>query len=145
MFFSIILQIQDYVKNGKETAQVYITLYKQNEKDIMKFGRIFDLNGKSQYEIDEQPVTQKVYMRTIAEYNIQVDNLCQFLPQDRVQDFTKMNPQELLDNTQSSVCLPEIEEALKNLKELRSQQKNSGKVLGDNKKMLDEQVKRNEA
>lgn len=123
---------------------MYLTLYNQSDTDIVKFGRIFDLNGRSQWEIDGKPVSQKVYMQSIAEFNIQVDNLCQFLPQDRVQDFTKMNPQELLDNTQSSVCSPEIEEALRNLKELRSQQKNSGKVLNDNKKMLDEQVKRNE-
>ena len=35
--------------------------------------------------------------------DIQVDNLCQFLPQDRVQDFAKMNKQQLLENTLKTV------------------------------------------
>lgn len=61
-----------------------------------------------------------------------------------MQDFTKMNPQELLDNTQSSVCSPDIAEALKNLKDLRGKQKNSSKKLEDNIKLLSEQEKRNE-
>lgn len=132
------------MKNGKETAEIYIKLYNRNAKDFITFGRIFDINGRNQWEIDEKPVTQKIFLQTIAEFNIQIDNLCQFLPQDRVQDFTKMNPQELLDNTQSSVCSPDVAEALQNLKDLRGQQKNSSKKLEDNIKLLAEQEKRNE-
>ena len=35
--------------------------------------------------------------------NIQVSNLCQFLPQDKVADFAKMTSQELLVNTEKAV------------------------------------------
>ncbi len=35
--------------------------------------------------------------------NIQVSNLCQFLPQEKVTEFAKMNPQELLENTEKAV------------------------------------------
>ena len=35
--------------------------------------------------------------------NIQVGNLCQFLPQDRVADFARMSQQELLENTEKAV------------------------------------------
>jgi chromosome segregation ATPase len=38
-----------------------------------------------------------------SKLNIQVDNLCQFLPQDRVADFSKMNPQLLLENTEKCI------------------------------------------
>lgn len=48
--------------------------------------------------------------------------MCQFLPQDRVQDFAKQNPQELLDSTQQSVCSKEIIEQFNELKKLRRQQ-----------------------
>lgn len=68
-------------------------------------------------------------MEHVAQYNIQITNLCQFLPQDRVQDFAKMNPQELLHNTQSSVCSPECSEMFEKLKELRAQQKGDGNTL----------------
>lgn len=35
--------------------------------------------------------------------NIQVANLCQFLPQEKVAEFARMNPQELLENTEKAV------------------------------------------
>lgn len=40
-----------------------------------------------------------------------------------------MNPQELLHNTQSSVCSPECSEMFEKLKELRAQQKGDGNTL----------------
>ncbi|XP_071522811.1 structural maintenance of chromosomes protein 5 isoform X2 [Panulirus ornatus] len=39
----------------------------------------------------------------IASFNIQVDNLCQFLPQDRVANFAKMNCMQLLEATEKAV------------------------------------------
>lgn len=47
--------------------------------------RILQINGHK--------VSDQVYMAEIKLLNIQVDNMCQFLPQDRVQDFAKQNPQ----------------------------------------------------
>ena len=39
----------------------------------------------------------------VAKCNIQLSNLCQFLPQERVADFAKMNKIELLENTELAV------------------------------------------
>lgn len=39
----------------------------------------------------------------VAQKNIQVGNLCQFLPQEKVADFAKMTSEELLDNTEKAV------------------------------------------
>jgi isochorismate hydrolase len=38
-----------------------------------------------------------------TDLSIYMDNLCQFLSQERVQDFSKMNAKELLLNTQKTV------------------------------------------
>ena len=40
-----------------------------------------------------------------ARLNIQVGNLCQFLPQEKVADFAKMTQQELLENTEKAVSV----------------------------------------
>ena len=40
---------------------------------------------------------------TVGRLNIQIGNLCQFLPQDKVADFAKMSQQELLENTEKAV------------------------------------------
>ena len=39
----------------------------------------------------------------VSKLNIQLSNLCQFLPQERVADFAKMNKIELLENTELAV------------------------------------------
>ena len=41
----------------------------------------------------------------INRLNIQLGNLCQFLPQDKVADFAKMSQVELLENTEKAVCV----------------------------------------
>lgn len=39
----------------------------------------------------------------VREWNIQVDNLCQFLPQDRVASFAALSPQQILRETEKAV------------------------------------------
>jgi chromosome segregation ATPase len=39
----------------------------------------------------------------MASLNIQLDNLCQFLPQDRVQEFAKMDSVLLLQSTEQAI------------------------------------------
>lgn len=52
---------------------------------MKEFSRYFDSSGKSVWKINGKDVTGKAYLQQVSEYNIQIDNLCQFLPQDRVQ------------------------------------------------------------
>lgn len=54
----------------------------------------------------------------INNLKIQLDNLCQFLPQDRVSDFARMTPIEMLEATQKTVGTPEMLEAHALLKEI---------------------------
>lgn len=96
------------------------------------------------FKVEEKTLTKAAFLRVIAEFNIQVDNLCQFLPQDRVQDFTKMNAQELLHNTQISVCPPETSLILEKLKTKRVEQKAQGNNLQESIAKLREHEQRNE-
>uniref|UniRef100_A0A1B0CS84 Structural maintenance of chromosomes protein 5 n=1 Tax=Lutzomyia longipalpis TaxID=7200 RepID=A0A1B0CS84_LUTLO len=114
--------IVDYIKNGKKKAAVAIEIYKDDSRNVVEFNRIFDNSGKEIWRIDKKPVTQKAYIEHVRQFNIQVDNLCQFLPQDRVQDFAKMNPEEIFINTVKSVCSAEAHEQFQ---ELRNMEKSS--------------------
>uniref|UniRef100_A0A182QYD2 Structural maintenance of chromosomes protein 5 n=1 Tax=Anopheles farauti TaxID=69004 RepID=A0A182QYD2_9DIPT len=117
--------IDSYIKNGKESATIRISIYRNEQRAVRWFSRTFDHNRHNTFQIDNQTVSQSAYLQQIRAFNIQVDNLCQFLPQDRVQDFTKMNPRELLLNTQASVCPPEVQEWFDSLKEKRAAQQQS--------------------
>lgn len=89
-------------------------------------------------------MNQKEYLSYVAQFNIQIDNLCQFLPQDRVQDFAKMNAHEILLNTQKSVCSIEMMEMFKQLIALKDQWNNSEIELAENRKRLIEISRRND-
>lgn len=63
-------------------------------------------------------------MELAKSFAIQVDNLCQFLPQDKVAEFAALTPIELLHSTQRAAAGPEMLEWHDALKKLRAEQKN---------------------
>lgn len=80
---------------------------------------------------------------TTKKLNIQVDNLCQFLPQDRVADFVKMTPQELLANTQKAVGNVEMHERHEKLKEIRKEHVALEKNTHMSKQSLESEIEKN--
>ncbi|XP_058065504.1 structural maintenance of chromosomes protein 5 [Anopheles bellator] len=117
--------LESYIKFGKDSATIRISLYENKKRKLRWFCRMFDNNKKDVFEIDSVKVSHRAFLEQVRSFNIQVDNLCQFLPQDRVQDFTKMNPRELLLSTQSSVCTPEMNEWFTELKVKQSDKQRS--------------------
>lgn len=91
-----VLQVSEYVKHDCNEATIHIFLQGERENDFIKISRLFTIQDKSTWSINNQKASIKEVLQCIRQYNIQVDNLCQFLPQDRVQDFAKLNQQELL-------------------------------------------------
>ncbi|KAJ2450766.1 Structural maintenance of chromosomes protein 5 [Coemansia sp. RSA 2336] len=94
--------ISEFVKHGHERGYIEITLASPSgelkvKREIIREGNktLWKLNGRS--------ATVSQVQKSIRELNVQVDNLCQFLPQDRVVEFSKMSPQELLKETQKAV------------------------------------------
>lgn len=134
--------ISDFVKNGKQKANIEIDII--GPDGIVTFHREFSRDNKESFSIDGQAVSNKKYLEKTKEFNIQIDNLCQFLPQDRVQDFTKMNSQELLRNTQNSVCTPETINTFKQLLEQREIQVNFDRIHNENIAKLKEAEDRND-
>lgn len=55
--------------------------------------------------------------------NIQIDNLCQFLPQDRVVEFAGLGPVPLLRETQRAAAPPEVLQDHEHLKDMRLQER----------------------
>lgn len=64
-------------------------------------------------------------MEIARSLSIQIDNLCQFLPQDKVVEFAAMTPVELLRSTERAVASAEMIEAHEDLKVKRREQKES--------------------
>lgn len=93
--------------------------------------RIIKFEGnKSLFYIDGMDSSRKQVMKLAQKFSIQIDNLCQFLPQDKVSEFAALTPIELLYSTQRAAAGPQMIEWHDNLKRLRAEQK---KLLANNK------------
>ena len=73
---------------------------------------------------------------------MQVSNLCQFLPQDKVQDFSKMDAQALLENTERSVGDPKLLEYHLKLKNQRVDFKKLEVDIINRKRLLESKTQR---
>lgn len=96
-------KISEYVKQNDREATINIYLQGHEPNSLIKITREFNLEEKNVWKLNNETKSAKDMMEYIKEFSIQVDNMCQFLPQDRVQDFAKLNKQELLRQTQVAI------------------------------------------
>ena len=88
--------------------------------------------NKSTFTINGKAASRSQVLKLAQSFSIQIDNLCQFLPQDKVSEFAALSPVELLHSTQRAVAGPEMIEWHENLKKLRVEQKRlQGEQKGD--------------
>lgn len=97
-------KISEYVKHNCSAAVISIYLQDQNEKQFINVTREFDTSDRNVWKLNNRIVKLDNVLNCIKQFNIQVNNLCQFLPQDRVQDFAKLNKYDLLKETQIALC-----------------------------------------
>nr|CAD29584.1 SMC5 protein [Drosophila melanogaster] len=116
--------VADYIQSNKTSATIIVRVYGRTPNTTETFRRIINSNGLSTFSVNDKDTSKKNFLAAVSSFNIQVSNLCQFLPQDRVQDFSKMNPQELLLNTMSSVCDEDLINSFNSLKQMRTEQAN---------------------
>ncbi|ORX55048.1 P-loop containing nucleoside triphosphate hydrolase protein [Hesseltinella vesiculosa] len=94
--------VTDFIKTGTDEATIQIEL-KQVRSRNTTIRRIIKSNGTTLWHLNGSHATRKEITAVIRDLNIQVDNLCQFLPQDKVAEFAQLTPSLLLTRTQSAV------------------------------------------
>uniref|UniRef100_A0A2P2I297 Structural maintenance of chromosomes protein 5 n=1 Tax=Hirondellea gigas TaxID=1518452 RepID=A0A2P2I297_9CRUS len=111
-------EVSEYVKHGKETATIEVEIYRgQTKKSNLVVKRVITRTNTSQFYLQGEKASYKEVESSLKKLRIQLDNLCQFLPQDRVVEFAKMNNVQLLENTEKTVggeSLYEQHEAVRN-------------------------------
>lgn len=137
------LHVGEYVKSGKQKAKIEIEL-KNPEKKNYIVTRMFTSEGNTTWMLNGKTVSVKEVEAMTKSLNIQVDNLCQFLPQDKVQDFSKMNQQELLENTEKSVGNPILLEYHLTLKDHRKRLVTLREKITNKTSLLDRQKQKYE-
>lgn len=132
--------VSDFIKYGKNQATIEIELNNKKGKNYV-IRRIIYRSNQSDWFIGDNQSKFKEVEELISSLNIQVANLCQFLPQEKVAEFARMNKIELLESTEKAVGGIEMAEMHNDLIEKR-------KLARDFEKdsiQVEESLKREEA
>ncbi|CZR51566.1 related to structural maintenance of chromosomes protein 5 [Phialocephala subalpina] len=118
-------QIGEFVKHGLPEAQIEIELQKRPKElhnHVIRLKIIRDSNSREWY-LNGRKTSLKAVQELTESFRIQVDNLCQFLPQDKVSEFAGLDPVKLLLATERAAAAPEMIKWHEALKEYRKEQK----------------------
>ncbi|XP_015881840.3 structural maintenance of chromosomes protein 5-like isoform X1 [Ziziphus jujuba] len=137
-----------FVKRGEESGYTKITLRGETEEQQISIMRKIDTRNKSEWLFNGKAVPKKEVVEVIQRFNIQVNNLTQFLPQDRVCEFAKLTPVQLLEETEKAVGDPQLPihhraliEKSKELKNIERAVEKNGETLNQLKALIAEQEK----
>ncbi|KAI9329102.1 P-loop containing nucleoside triphosphate hydrolase protein [Obelidium mucronatum] len=96
-------ELKEFVKKNQNEATIEIELKTKDGSVIVE--RSFKQNSNtSTWKLD----CEKQVKECIQKLNIQVDNLCQFLPQDKVSEFANLKPESLLVETERAAGDPSL-------------------------------------
>ncbi|RCK59003.1 Structural maintenance of chromosomes protein 5 [Candida viswanathii] len=94
--------LKSMIKTGQEKAVVEITLENNEGKAPIVVKREFTAKD-SIWTINGQRSTETKVRNLRSKFNIQLDNLCHFLPQERVAEFAGLSPEKLLMETERTL------------------------------------------
>lgn len=130
-----------FIKHGQTSAIITLELQgHKNERNVV-VTRIINANNTSHWKINERHATQADVLKKVAEFNIQINNLCQFLPQDRVANFAQLPSTDLLLETERAVGERSLIEQHHKLIELDRSRNLDEESLTNEKKILEEKEK----
>ncbi|KAM2601544.1 hypothetical protein COP2_040892 [Malus domestica] len=137
-----------YVKRGEASGYIKITLRGDTEEEHIEIMRKIDTRNKSEWLYNGRAVPKKDVVEITQRFNVQVNNLTQFLPQDRVCEFAKLSPVQLLEETEKAVGDPQLPiqhraliEQSKKLKRIEQAVEKNGETLNQLKALNAEQEK----
>ncbi|XP_068603911.1 structural maintenance of chromosomes protein 5-like [Brachionichthys hirsutus] len=125
-----------YVKHGCEKGVIEIELYKTGGHLVIN-REIHAANNQSLWMLNGKHCNQKTVEEEVKGLRIQVSNLCQFLPQEKVGEFAKMSKIELLEATEKSVGPPEMFEYHCELKNFRNKERDLENVVKEKGSFLE--------
>lgn len=130
-------QPTDFIRQDTSKATITIELQGRTRKSNVVIKRSIDTSG-STWQVNGMPSTHKEVKRITDDFKIMMDNLCQFLPQDKVSQFAKIPASELLRETERAVGSTNLIQYHDELIELDEKRSSIGSVLETEKVRLQE-------
>ncbi|KAK8089977.1 hypothetical protein PG997_004938 [Apiospora hydei] len=117
--------VGEFVKHGKDYAVIEVELQanpNQRSNPVVRVQISREDNGRKWW-LNGRESTQKAVHGLTKEMRIQIDNLCQFLPQDKVAEFAGLTPIDLLHETLRAAAPEKMIEEQSQLKTLHQEHK----------------------
>ncbi|KJZ74800.1 hypothetical protein HIM_05917 [Hirsutella minnesotensis 3608] len=123
--------VKEFVKHGKDTATIEIELQKKptDRTNYVVRVQIRREQNSQKWWLNGKETTQKAIQSLMQSLKIQVDNLCQFLPQDRVVEFAACTPVDLLHETLRAAAPEEMLRWQKQLQDLHKDKKEMSQTV----------------
>ncbi|CAJ2504236.1 Uu.00g116300.m01.CDS01 [Anthostomella pinea] len=117
--------VGEFVKHGKDTATIEIELQKRPEEksNHVMCVQINREDNSRKWWLNGRESTHKAVQELTRSLRIQIDNLCQFLPQDKVAEFAGLTPVQLLHETLRAAAPEKMVAYQTTLKELHKDHK----------------------
>ena len=93
------MAVDQFIKMGERQGYIELEMKAeggQNKSGSVVIKRVLFREAKSAWYIDGEQATEGAVKALLKSSNIELGNLCQFLPQDRVAKFASLKPEELL-------------------------------------------------
>lgn len=94
--------MKSMIKSGFEESKILITLKGREENEEFIIERKFT-ERESKWRLNGNRSDEKSIRKLVLSFNIQLDNLCHFLPQERVAEFAGLSPEKLLLETERTI------------------------------------------
>ncbi|KAI9101964.1 hypothetical protein DFS34DRAFT_612195 [Phlyctochytrium arcticum] len=137
--------LQDFIKENESRSSIEIELKTKGQGRNLTIKRIFKrgMANKSHWKMNGEPATQDAVTEKLAAMNVQVNNLCSFLPQEKVSEFAQMNPPELLRETERAAGSAKLSKWHDELVELRNEEKDANSAVESLRRNVENLEQRN--
>ncbi|OWP00940.1 hypothetical protein B2J93_236 [Marssonina coronariae] len=138
----------EYVKdksNGEAFIEIELCKRPNEPENHVIRVRIMRVGSTRDWWLNGRKTSMKAVQKLVKDLSIQIDNLCQFLPQEQVATFAGLSPIAILEETQRAAAPPEMLEMHEQLKGLRKSQKVLDIQLATDRETLENWEKRQQS
>ncbi|CDK29837.1 unnamed protein product [Kuraishia capsulata CBS 1993] len=96
------MNLDQFIKQGEESGYIETEIAYKGRTILVRRDLTRTRSNAGQWRVDGRDASEKRVQEILSEVNIQLGNLCQFLPQDRVAKFASLQPEELLTEVERS-------------------------------------------
>ncbi|KOS19946.1 Structural maintenance of chromosomes protein 5 [Escovopsis weberi] len=131
--------IKEFIRLNKNRATIEIELQKRPGDQSNYVVKVLIRSDQSalKWWLNGEETTQKKILEVGQKLKLQVDNLCQFLPQDRVAEFANSTPVALLHETLRAAAPQKVRDEHEQLQNLHKERKHITESLDSDKERLE--------